>query len=256
MFDHQIYEQTDGVSMGSSLAPVLANIILTEFEKVIVSNLLKDGTIKYYRRYVDDTLVLIKPADISTVLEKFNKFDKKLKFTVDIFPDGVVHFLDIKIENNTTDVYYKNTHTGQYMHFSSFELFTRFGTKSHQFRLNNNRCVVGVIGSVLMNLNVQQEVKSVEIVLEWDILLRCAELKPPGNATKLLLQSSTAVLCSPGGTVTWYDEIKAFLSYKSVDYSVRIFVVCGENVNCMLGRELSCKMGLVKVHLTPFFLLA
>ena len=35
------------------------------------------GTIKYYRRYVDDTLVLIKPSDISTVLEKFNKFDKK-----------------------------------------------------------------------------------------------------------------------------------------------------------------------------------
>ena len=89
--------------MGSSLAPVLADIILTEFEENIVSNLLKDGTIKYYRRYVDDTLVLIKLADISTVLEKFNKFDKNLKFTVDTFPDGVVHFLDIKIENNTTE---------------------------------------------------------------------------------------------------------------------------------------------------------
>ena len=57
LFDHQIYEQTDGVSMGSSLAPVLANFILKEFEEDIVSNLLKDGTIKYYRRYVDDTLV-------------------------------------------------------------------------------------------------------------------------------------------------------------------------------------------------------
>ena len=124
-FDSQIYEQTNGVSMGSSLAPVLANIILTEFEENIVSNPLKDGTIKYYCRYVDDTLVLIKPADISTVLEKFNKFDKNLKFTVDTFPDGVVHFLDIKIENNTTDVYYKDTHTGQYTHFSSFEPFSR-----------------------------------------------------------------------------------------------------------------------------------
>ena len=52
LFDYQIYEQTDGVSMGSSLAPILANIILTEFEENIVSNLLKDGTIKYYRRLV------------------------------------------------------------------------------------------------------------------------------------------------------------------------------------------------------------
>ena len=33
-FDHVLlYKQTDGMSMGSSLAPVLANIILTEFEK-------------------------------------------------------------------------------------------------------------------------------------------------------------------------------------------------------------------------------
>ena len=80
--------------MGSRLAPVLANVILTEFEKTVVSNLLKDGTIKYYRKYVDDTLVLIKLTDIPTVLEKFNKFDKNLQFTVDTFPDGVVHFLD------------------------------------------------------------------------------------------------------------------------------------------------------------------
>ena len=50
--------------MGSSLAPVLANIILTEFEKTIVDDLIQTGTIAFYRRYVDDTLVLIKPKDI------------------------------------------------------------------------------------------------------------------------------------------------------------------------------------------------
>ena len=63
-FDNKIYEQIDGVSMGSCLAPVLANIILTEFEKQIVEDLIQAGTIKFYRRYVDDTLVLIKPCDI------------------------------------------------------------------------------------------------------------------------------------------------------------------------------------------------
>ena len=83
--------------MGSALGPVLANIILTEFEKTIVSNLIKSGTIKFYRRYVDDTLALIKPSDISTVLEKFNSFDKNLQFTVDTFSDGVIHFLVILI---------------------------------------------------------------------------------------------------------------------------------------------------------------
>ena len=51
--------------MGSCLAPVLANIILTEFEKQIVEDLIKAGTIKFYCRYMDDTLVLIKPCTLN-----------------------------------------------------------------------------------------------------------------------------------------------------------------------------------------------
>ena len=108
-------------SMGSSLGPVLANIILTEFERLIVSELIADGTIKFYKRYVDDTLVLIKPSDISAVLAKFNSFDPNLTFTVDTFSEGIVHFLDIKVSVDGTDIYRKDTHTGQYSHFSSFE---------------------------------------------------------------------------------------------------------------------------------------
>mgnify|MGYP002804035518 FL=1 len=84
-FDNTFYERTDSVSMGSCLAPVLANIILTELEKSIVDDLQKTGIVKFYRRYVDDTLVLIKPKEIPLVLNKFNSFDKNLKFTVDKF---------------------------------------------------------------------------------------------------------------------------------------------------------------------------
>ena len=64
--------------MGSCLAPVLANIILTEFEKQIVEDLIKAGTIKFYCRYVDDTLVLIKPCDIPSVLKKFDIVSTKI----------------------------------------------------------------------------------------------------------------------------------------------------------------------------------
>ena len=80
--------------MGSSLGPVLANIILSEFEKLIASDLVtcKSGVIRFYRRYVNDTLVLIKPADIPAVLNKFNSFDKNLQFTADTFPDNVISF--------------------------------------------------------------------------------------------------------------------------------------------------------------------
>ena len=87
--------------------------------------MINDGVIKFYKRYVDDTLVSIKPSDISAVLAKLNSFDPNLKFTVDTFPDGLIHFLDIKVSVDGTDTYRKETHTGQYTHFSSFEPFSR-----------------------------------------------------------------------------------------------------------------------------------
>ena len=105
--------------MGPSLDPVLANIIMTELEKIIVKNLVQSKLIKFYIRYVDDTLVLVKKEHLSTVLNKLNSFVNNIQFTVDHFPDGIVHFLDLKVNGNQTDVYYKEAHTGQNTHFTS-----------------------------------------------------------------------------------------------------------------------------------------
>ena len=58
-FDNIIYERIGGVSRGSPLAPILANIIMTELEKSVVQKLTK-----FYCRYVDDTFLLVKIADI------------------------------------------------------------------------------------------------------------------------------------------------------------------------------------------------
>ena len=110
--------------MGSSLGPVLANIIMTELENVIVRNLLADGTVAFYARYVDDTLLLIRPENVKKFLMILNPFYKSLNFSFDSFPDEV-HFLDIKIEGNKTDIYGKDTHTGQYVHFTSFKPWYR-----------------------------------------------------------------------------------------------------------------------------------
>ena len=49
-----------------------------------------------------------------TALRRYNSF-----LTVDTFPDGTLHFLDITIDKNYTDIYYKETHTGQYTSFHS-----------------------------------------------------------------------------------------------------------------------------------------
>ena len=116
--NNKLYKQIDGVSMGASLGPVLANIIMTQLEKIMVSHLINSGLIKFYIRYVDDTLLLAKD-DIDNIVQQFNAFDDNLKFTIDKFTDNNVHFLDIKIDRNETDLFYKTTHTGQYIDFTS-----------------------------------------------------------------------------------------------------------------------------------------
>ena len=90
--------------MGSSLGPALANIIMTELEKIVVSDLINSGFIKFYIRYVDDTLLLAKEDGIDNIVQQFNAFDDNLKFPIDKFTDNNVHFLDIKIDPNETDL--------------------------------------------------------------------------------------------------------------------------------------------------------
>ena len=86
--------------MGSSLPPVLANIVLTEFEELLWRLSWKSGILKFYCRYGDDTLVLVKEAQIDKILQAFNSFRSNLQFTVDKFENEYVHFLDLKIINN------------------------------------------------------------------------------------------------------------------------------------------------------------
>ena len=57
LFHNALYGQCNGVSMGSSLGPLLANIILTEFENVIVEPLTETSVLNFYCRYIDVTLL-------------------------------------------------------------------------------------------------------------------------------------------------------------------------------------------------------
>ena len=84
---------------------------MTELETVIVDKFFAANLLKFYVRYIDDTLALIKESDINIVLKKLNSFHPSLKFTVDTFDDGIVHYLDIKIVDNETSIYFKDTHT-------------------------------------------------------------------------------------------------------------------------------------------------
>ena len=52
-----VYDQIDGVPMGSPLAPILDNLFMGYHEKSWLENY-KDSKISIYRRYVDDIFCL------------------------------------------------------------------------------------------------------------------------------------------------------------------------------------------------------
>ena len=52
-------------------------------------------TLEYYRRYVDDCFCVAKEEHIPTIVEVFNSFHPKLKFTVEREEDGKLKFLDL-----------------------------------------------------------------------------------------------------------------------------------------------------------------
>ena len=112
IFNNKIYEQKDGVSMGPPLGPVLPNVIMTELEEKVIKKFVDDGTVKFYGRYVDDTLSVIKPKDTGRIHQALNKFDKNLRFTVDKFDYVVPHFLDLELRDDNIALYTKPTNTG------------------------------------------------------------------------------------------------------------------------------------------------
>ena len=158
--NNQLYEQIDGVSMGGSLGPVLANIIMTEFEQTIVKQLINRGLITFYCRYVDDTLLLIKPDTINIILDFFHKFDKNIRFTYDLFEDTTPHFLDINILTNGIGIYRKDTFTGQYTNFDSFVPWRQ--------KISWIKALVNRIHSICSPNLLKSELKRLKTIISWN----------------------------------------------------------------------------------------
>ena len=122
LFDDKIYDQIDGVSMGSPLAPLLAEIFLQDFEEKHLDSFREKGII-YWRRYVDDTFVLI-DAKVSPdyICAELLKCHSSIKFTCgkDNVEDSVTNslaFLDVFIRKEVgmkfhNTIYGKPTYSG------------------------------------------------------------------------------------------------------------------------------------------------
>ena len=114
--------QVDGVTMGAPLGPVLADIFMIDLEKSILPELTE--CIKYWKRYVDDTLSFVKLGTISYIITKLNSFDNNIQFTFKEEDKGTLPFLDVLIRRKSnsilTTVFRKHTNNDIYLNWNAF----------------------------------------------------------------------------------------------------------------------------------------
>ena len=119
VFQGRFYEQTEGAAMGSPLSPIIANLYMEAFEEKAINTSPTPPSL--WRRFVDDTFVIIKKAQKDSFINHINSIDEKIQFTMeDSKEDGSMSFLDTLVKpcsngSLSTKVYRKPTHIDLYL---------------------------------------------------------------------------------------------------------------------------------------------
>lgn len=118
--DGDVY-RTSTCPIGSPLSPALASIFMEEFENRVLYE--SSIGIRMWRRYVDDTLAIVRKGTEVDVLNRLNKGHASIVFTCEIEESGRIPFLDIEVKREgrhiRTTVYRKQTATDRYLDFES-----------------------------------------------------------------------------------------------------------------------------------------
>jgi hypothetical protein len=118
----QFYEQTDGVAMGSTLSPLIANFYMEDFEIKAIETANHKPSCWY--RYEDDTFVIRQNGKkkLEDFLNHLIGINNIIQFTIEA--EGHLPFLDIDIYRKRVgslghNVYRKPTHTNLYLNQTS-----------------------------------------------------------------------------------------------------------------------------------------
>ena len=109
--------------MGSPLSPIVANIFMEDFETKALETTPHPPSL--WKRFVDDTFIVIKAAYKEEFFQHINSIDKNIPFTAEnTRADGAMPFLDTLVipqhdGSLLTTVYRKPTHTNQYLQWDS-----------------------------------------------------------------------------------------------------------------------------------------
>ena len=134
-FRGKLYEQVEGAAMGSPFSLYMENFETRALQSSPNPPLL-------WKRFVDDTFVIIKKVHREEFLTHLNSVNKNIQFTSEEpGPEGALPFLDILITPDNegrlnSSVYRKPTHMNQYLHWDSLHpissKYSVFGTLHHR----------------------------------------------------------------------------------------------------------------------------
>ena len=83
LFNGSVYDQVDGVAMGSPLAPILANIFMEYHKKGWIRNY-NYGGLLCYKRYVDDIFAVFETKDHAVSFDNYiNRTHTNIKFIME-----------------------------------------------------------------------------------------------------------------------------------------------------------------------------
>ena len=122
-FQGRFFEQLQGAAMRSLISPIVANLYMEDFENKAINSAECPPTV--WKRYVDDTFVVIEADKKQGFLNHINSVDPFIHFTTeDTGTDGPIPFLDTIVMPQSdgsllTSVYRKPTHTDQYLQWNS-----------------------------------------------------------------------------------------------------------------------------------------
>ena len=106
VFNGNVYQQLDGVVMGSSLGPLLANICMAHLEEEYILKAQHPFSPSFYRRYVDDTFCIFRTKDhVDPFLDFINGIDESIKFDKELETDDRLPFLDTVAKRSLNYVY-------------------------------------------------------------------------------------------------------------------------------------------------------
>ena len=122
-FNGELYEQSEGVAMGSPLGPLMANTFMCSLEEQLK---LRGELPSYHNHYIDDTLTVMKDeVSAYSFLHVLNDLHPSISFTMELPTENTLPFLgmvlrkDSQSKSITTSVYVKPTNTGLLLHYNS-----------------------------------------------------------------------------------------------------------------------------------------